>query len=74
MTQQKAPCNQGEALALVAPTVGCKPEDAREYIVIVFGKGNTAYVGASTQMSPRIAAATLRTVADTLEAEMEAGR
>jgi hypothetical protein len=68
MTQQKAPYNLGEALALIAPTVGCKPEDAREYIVIVFGKDNAAYVGASVQMTPLDAAAALRTVADTLEA------
>jgi hypothetical protein len=66
MTEKNALRNP--ALAVVAPLVGCPPDEAREYIVIVFGKDNAAYVGATTQMTPLDAAATLRTVADTLEA------
>lgn len=60
----------GEALGLLAPIVGCPVEDARDYVLVVIGKGTGAHVGASERLPPALAAQVLRAAADAMEAEL----
>lgn len=58
-TPEHSPYPLGEALALLAPVVGCPVEQAQDYTLVVFGQGHEAHVGASERMPPPVAARVL---------------
>lgn len=58
-----------EALALLAPVVGCPVDEAREYVLVVFGQDNAAHVGASDKLHPEAIPPLLRYLADSMEAQ-----
>jgi hypothetical protein len=59
-----------ESLALVAPLAGCPLDEARGYVLVVFGQDTTAHVGASSSLPPAAAARALRHVVDAMEAQL----
>jgi hypothetical protein len=67
-TEEVAHYKLGEALALLAPIVGCPVEDARDYVLVVITKDGHGAVGASERLPPALAARVLRASADQLEA------
>lgn len=67
-TEEVSEYRLGEALALLAPIVGCPREDARDYVLVVITKDGRGAVGASERLPPALAAQVLRATADAMEA------